>query len=221
MSKMRTHLTEFANYPLGYALYLTLRKSILNGEVKPGKRLTEMEISKKMEVSRTPVREAFRRLEAEHLLIRTPGGRFIVANPDTEEIKEIYLVRSVLEGLAAKIAASKIKPQDLREIKSAIQKMEEGIKKNQVKWVIDSNLEFHQLIVKASDNHILTQTLNRLWDTIQIWSIRSLASRAWKLRSVREHKKIIEAIEKGDGDTAERLIRDHIKHAGDVFLGKS
>jgi len=217
---MKTRLNEFANYPLGYALYLTLRKSILNGEIQPGKRLTEVEISKKMEVSRTPVREAFRRLETERLLIRTPGGKFIVANPDTQEIREIYLVRSVLEGLAAKIAASKVKPQDLRELKNAVQKMEEGIKKNQITWVVDSNLEFHQLIVRMSGNHILTQTLNRLWDTIQIWSVRSLSNRAWTLRSVREHKKIIEALEKGDGDTAEKLIRDHIEHASDVFLGK-
>ncbi len=217
---MRTHLAEFANYPLGHAIYLSLRKSILNGEIQPGKRLTEMEISKRMEVSRTPVREAFRRLEADRLLIRTPGGRFIVANPDPQEIREIYLVRSVLEGLAAKIAASKVKPQDLRELKNAVQKMEEGIKKNQIKWVIDSNLEFHQLIVRASDNHILTQTLNRLWNTIQIWSVRSLANRAWTFRSVKEHKKIIEAIEIGDGDTAEKLIRNHIEHAGDIFLGK-
>ncbi len=209
--------SEFANHSLSFALFSTLRKAIVNGAILAGTRLTEVEVSKKMSVSRTPVREAFRKLESERLLIRTPGGKFIVANPDEEEIKEIYLVRSVLEGLAAKIAASKIDANHIREMKSAIERMETGIQRNQIKMVIEANLEFHQLIVQIGHNTILTQTLNRLWDTIQIWSARSLENRSWTRKSIKEHKEIIHAMESRNGELAEKLVRSHIEHAGDIF----
>lgn len=217
---LKIDYSEFANHSLSFALFSTLRKAIVNGAIHPGTRLTEVEVSRKMSVSRTPVREAFRKLESENLLIRAPGGKFVVANPDEEEIREIYLVRSVLEGLAAKIAASKIDTNHVRELKAAIKRMEAGIGRNQIKMVIDSNLEFHQRIVQIGHNSILTQTLNRLWDTIQIWSARSLENRSWTQKSVKEHKEIINALENGDGEMAENLVRNHIEHAWGIFINK-
>jgi DNA-binding GntR family transcriptional regulator len=217
---LKIDYSEFANHSLSFALFSTLRKAIVNGAIHPGTRLTEVEVSRRMSVSRTPVREAFRKLESENLLLRTPGGKFVVANPDEDEIKEIYLVRSVLEGLAAKIAASKIDPHHVRDLKGAIKRMETGIERNEIKMVIDSNLEFHQLIVQIGHNSILTQTLNRLWDTIQIWSARSLENRYWTRKSVKEHKEIISALEKGDGEMAEKLVRNHIEHAWGIFINK-
>ena len=217
---LKIDYSEFANHSLSFALFSTLRKAIVNGEIHPGTRLTEVGVSRKMSVSRTPVREAFRKLESENLLIRAPGGKFVVANPDEEEIREIYLVRSVLEGLAAKIAASKIDTNHITDLKGAIKRMEIGIERNEIRMVIDSNLEFHQLIVQIGHNSILTQTLNRLWDTIQIWSARSLKNRSWTRKSVKEHKEIISALGNGDGELAEKLVRNHIEHAWGIFINK-
>jgi DNA-binding GntR family transcriptional regulator len=208
----------FATTSLGDVLYSSLRQAILNGKIPPGTPLREIEVSRQARVSRTPVREAFRKLESEHLLSRERGRKIVVASPNRAEIEEIFLVRSVLEGLAGRIAFSKMNPDHLQELKRVVRDMEKGIRENQLSRIIDSNLEFHKLIVRISNNKALTQTLNRLWDTVRMLSSASLEDRYWMGSAVKEHKKIIEAFEKKDGLYVEKLIRDHVIHAGKIFI---
>jgi DNA-binding GntR family transcriptional regulator len=205
---------EFAHSSLSEALYASLHAAIVEGRILPGTLLREVEVSRNTNVSRTPVREAFRKLESERLLLRTPGRKFVVASPNRGEIEEIFLVRSVLEGLAGRIACSKMNPGHIAELKKIVRNMEKGRRDHQIDLVIKSNLEFHRLIVEVCRNNVLAQTLNRLWDTVRMLSMSSLGNRGWIPNAVRQHKEIIAALEKNEALSVERLIRDHVIHAG-------
>jgi DNA-binding GntR family transcriptional regulator len=108
-------------------------------------------------------------------------------------------------------------PDRLTALKKVVKSMEKGVRENQLSLVIDSNLEFHKLIVRICNNNVLAQTLNRLWDTIRMWSTANVGNRPWIGNAVKEHKKIIEALEKRDGLFVEKLIQDHVIHAGNIF----
>ena len=209
---------EFAHASLGDVLYSSLREAILTGKILPGTPLKEVEVSKQAKVSRTPVREAFRKLESEHLIYRNRGRKIVVASPNGNEIEEIFLVRSVLEGLAGRIAFSKMNRSHIKALRKVVKDMGKGIRENKLTLIIESNLEFHKLIVQISDNKVLNQTLNRLWDTVRMLSTASLGDRFWIGSAIKEHEKIIEAFEKKDGLFVEKLIRDHVIHAGDIFI---
>jgi DNA-binding GntR family transcriptional regulator len=208
---------EFPNTSMGDALYLSLRQAIVAGKIPPGTPITEMDISRETKVSRTPVREAVRKLESEKLLLRMPGRKLMVSSPNRTEMEEIFLVRSVLEGLAGRIASSKMNRGHIESLKKIEKNMGKGAKENQLTLAIKSNLEFHKLIVDVCDINILTETLKRFWDTVRMMSRTNLDDSSWIQTSMKEHQKIIDALEKKDGLAAERLIRDHVIHAGRIF----
>jgi DNA-binding GntR family transcriptional regulator len=208
---------EFPNASMGEALYLSLRRAIVAGNIPPGTPITEMDISRETKVSRTPVREAVRKLESERLLLRMPGRKLMVSSPNRTEMDEIFLVRSVLEGLAGRIASSKMNRGHIESLKKIEKNMGKGAKENQLTLAIKSNLEFHKLIVDVCNINILTETLKRFWDTVRMMSRTNLDDRSWIETSMKEHQEIIDALEKKDGLAAERLIRDHVIHAGRIF----
>jgi DNA-binding GntR family transcriptional regulator len=208
---------EYPNASLGDALYFSLRTAIVAGKIPPGTPIKEMDISRETGVSRTPVREAVRKLESERLLLRMPGRRLVVTSPNCTEMEEIFLVRSVLEGLAGRIACSKMNRGHIESLKKIEKTMGKGAKENQLTLAIKSNLEFHKLIVDICDVKVLTETLKRFWDTVRMMSMTNMDDRSWIQTSTKEHQKIIAALEKKDGPAAERLIREHVIHAGKIF----
>ena len=209
--------SEFPNASMGDALYGSLRTAIVAGKIPPGTPVTEMDISRETKVSRTPVREAVRKLESERLLLRMPGRKLVVASPNRTEMEEIFLVRSVLEGLAGRIASSKMNRGHIESLKKIEKTMGRGAKENQLALAIKSNLEFHKLIVDICDVNVLTETLKRFWDTVRMMSMTNLDDRTWIQTSMKEHQKIIDALERKDGPATERLIRNHVIHAGRIF----
>ncbi|MHB8908593.1 MAG: GntR family transcriptional regulator [Syntrophales bacterium] len=209
--------SEFPNASMGDALYASLRRAIVAGNIPPGTPITEMDISRETRVSRTPVREAVRKLESERLLLRMPGRKLMVTSPNRTEMEEIFLVRSVLEGLAGRIAASKMNRSHIESLKKIEKTMGRGATENELALAIKSNLEFHKLIVDICDVNVLTETLKRFWDTVRMMSMTNLDDRTWIQRSMKEHQKIIDSLERKDGPAAERLIRNHVIHAGRIF----
>ncbi len=215
--EIRIDWIAFPNATLSDALYASLRRAIVNGKISPGTPLKEMEVSRQANVSRTPVREVFRRLESERMLLRLPGRKFVVTSPDPSEMEEVFLVRSVLEGLAGRIAAAKMNVEHIEGLRGVVKKMERGTKENRLDLAIESNLEFHKLIVEICNNNVLAQTLERLWDMVRMMSMTNLEDKFWVRRSVNEHRRIVDALEKKDGLFVEKLIRDHVLHAGKIF----
>jgi DNA-binding GntR family transcriptional regulator len=141
----------------------------------------------------------------------------VVTSPNRTEMEEIFLVRSVLEGLAGRIAASKMNRGHIESLKKIERKMGKGAKEKQLALAIQSNLEFHKSIVDICDVKVLTETLKRFWDTVRMMSTTNLDDKSWSQTSLKEHQEIIDALEKKDGLAAERLIRDHVIHAGKIF----
>jgi DNA-binding GntR family transcriptional regulator len=208
---------EFPNSSLSDALYISMRKAIVSGKIPPGTPIREMDISRETGVSRTPVREAVRKLESESLLLRMPGRKLVVTRPNPAEMEEIFLVRSVLEGLAGRIASAKINSAHIESLKKIERTMKQGARERQLSLSIKSNLEFHKLIVDICDINVLSEILKRLWDTVRIMSMTTLDDRTWIRTSMEEHKEIIDALGKKRGSTVERLIRNHVIHAGKIF----
>jgi DNA-binding GntR family transcriptional regulator len=196
-----------------------MRRAIVSGKIPPGTPIKEMDISRETGVSRTPVREAVRKLESECLLLRMPGRRLVVTRPNRTEMEEIFLVRSVLEGLAGRIASSKINSAHIESLKKIERMMRQGAKEKQLSLSIKSNLEFHKLIVDICNINVLSETLKRFWDTVRMMSMTNLDDTSWIHTSIKEHKEIIDALEKKNGSAAERLIRKHVIHAGKIFTG--
>jgi DNA-binding GntR family transcriptional regulator len=214
---MGIRIEEKNLFSLGNALYLALRKAILSGKIPQDTAITEADIVKATNVSRTPVRDAVRKLEMEHLLLRRPDRTLVVARPNCQELKEIFLVRSVLEGLAGKIAAEKINRSHLDKLKNIENKMEQAPTDAKREFYVKGNLEFHKFIVSISNIPILDETLKRFWDVVRMMGLSTLKSGRWRHNSLTEHRAIIEALEKRDGAAVEALIRDHVMHAGDIF----
>lgn len=208
---------EFSNASLSDALYISMRRAIVSGKIPPGTPIKEMDISRETGISRTPVREAVRKLESESLLLRMPGRKLVVTRPNRTEMEEIFLVRSVLEGLAGRIACSKINSSHIKSLKEIERKMSQGAKEKQLSLSIKSNLEFHKLIVDICDIQILSETLKRFWDTVLMMSMTNMDDRSWIHTSIKEHKDIVDALEKKNGAATERLIRKHVIHAGKIF----
>ena len=198
-----------------------MRRAIVSGKISPGTPIKEMDISRETGVSRTPVREAVRKLESECLLLRMPGRKLVVTRPNPAEMEEIFLVRSVLEGLAGRIAASKIDSAHIESLKKIEKKMRKGAREKELSLAIKSNLEFHKLVVDICSINVLSETLKRFWDTVRIMSMTNLDNSTWIHTSIKEHKEIIDALEKRDGSAAERLMRNHVIHAGKIFTHAS
>ncbi len=150
-----------------------------------------------------------------------PGRKLVVTRPNPAEMEEIFLVRSVLEGLAGRIAASKIDSAHIESLKKIEKKMRQGAKEKELSLAIKSNLEFHKSVVDICSINVLSETLKRFWDTVRIMSMTNLDDSTWIHTSMKEHKEIIDALEKKDGSAVERLMRNHVIHAGKIFTRAS
>jgi DNA-binding GntR family transcriptional regulator len=190
------------------AVYKKLRQAIIKGKLKPGQKLVMADLAKSFGLSETPVREAIRRLESDGYVQFTPHMGAIVTNIDERELVEIYLIRSELEALAARLASPHITDKDIEFLNKKNHEMEIAIQQNKYENLGGLNKEFHLRIYKAAPFHRLYKMICDLWDTFERWpSVFSyVPERA--LAAVEEHKKIIEVLTLKDQDQADRLIKE-------------
>ena len=171
-----------------------LRRAIINGEYKPRERLVEMELAQKYSVSRTPVREALKHLEALGLVKMERYKGAMVADISQKEIREMLYVRATLEGMAAGLACTNMKQSDLQQLASYQAAMEKAVSDGNVKQFSANNEQFHQLILEKSGNHFLHETINNLMK--RSWHEPSTS---WKglgdiSRTLNGHQQILDAI---------------------------
>lgn len=185
------------------------------GTYRPGDRVRSEEIARSFEVSRTPVREALHRLQERGLLEMTPGG-LAVARLDRRAVLEVYAMRELLEGAAARFAAINAAPGDLDEIEAVARAFSaaEGDAGRQA----DLNRAFHAAIYEAARNRYLIQMLQGMHDTLLLLPGTTFEARGRHALAVAEHDAIFRAIRARDADEAERLSRAHIAQARDTRL---
>ncbi|SDW09867.1 GntR family transcriptional regulator [Roseicitreum antarcticum] len=195
--------------------YSLILEAIDIGVYRPGDRLVESELAERLGVSRTPVREALQRLETQSLLTRD-GRSLIVASLDHNQLAELYIVRSELEGLAARLAARHASAEEIRVLRGMVQDDRQLL--NDPQALSRANRRFHKQIHLASHNRFLVQQLDLVHRSMALLATTSLAAEGRGQATLAEHHTIVEAIAKGDGDLAYDTLREHISKAFETRL---
>jgi DNA-binding GntR family transcriptional regulator len=190
------------------AVYQALRRGILQGDLTPGERLRSDALAKELRVSRTPVREALRKLEAEGLVAQSGSGLTVRALSE-QDLTELFYVREALEGMAARLAAENATPPEIAEIRELLEDMEAVRRRGDVDALRRLTGEFHQLVCRASHNNRLLQSLKSLLEHVRQIQTSTLYGEGRPAEALKEHRNLLRAIEARDGERAEQLAREH------------
>jgi len=204
--------------PLREVVFETLREAIINGTLKPGERMMEIQLAEQLGVSRTPVREAIRKLELEGFVVMIPRKGAYVAGISLKDIADVFEVRAAMEGLAAGLAAERITAEELEEMERLLVRIGEHIEANRLEEVVEMDTLFHEALYKASRNLKLEQILQNLREQIQRFRSTSLAFPGRMREALEEHKKIVEAISERNAALAQQLAQEHIENAENSML---
>lgn len=200
------------NYkPLRDVVFNTLREAIIKGNLKPGERLMEVQLAEEMGVSRTPVREAIRKLELEGLVVMVPRKGAYVAGLSLKDAADLFEVRISLEGLAAALSAERITEEELKSMEKILEEITEAAEREDAETVMKKDVEFHQILFSTTRNSRLAQIINGLKEQIDRFRIQSFRNPERMKAINKEHAKIINAIRNGDSELAEKLAREHIE----------
>lgn len=204
--------------PLREVVFEALREAIINGTLKPGERMMEIQLAEQLGVSRTPVREAIRKLELEGFVVMIPRKGAYVAGISLKNIADVFEVRAALEALAAGLAAERITSDELEELERMLVRKGECIEEERLEELIEIDTLFHEAMYKASRNEKLEQMIHNLREQIQRFRSTSLAYPGRMKEALEEHKKIVEAIADRDVALAQQLAREHIENAENSML---
>lgn len=209
-------LNEINLTPLRESIAESIRDSIINGKIKPGERLLEPNVAKLLGVSRTPVREAFFQLESEGLVEVMPRKGAIVSDISIKDATELYSVRSVLEGLAARNAARNITANKIEELKSINELLIKHAKKesDNFREITELNNQFHDIINRESKNEKLYQMIELLRKQTMRYNYIYLSVMFRLKVSIGEHEEIIKLMSEGDAEESEKFMRRHVEDAG-------
>lgn len=206
---------DYQDNSLSGRVFQKLRDDILQGNYKEHDELRENTIGKELGVSRTPVREALRQLELEGLVTIVPNKGAYVTGISVKDVKDIYMIRSSLEGLCARWAAENITPEQLDKLEEIILISEFHMKKEGgggAETISQLDGKFHAVLYEASNSRILSRVLLDFHKYVQQARKSSVVSEERARKSIREHKAILRAIKEKDPDTAEQLANEHIQH---------
>ncbi len=204
--------------PLRDVVFNTLRNAILTGELEPGERLMEVKLADKLGVSRTPIREAIRKLELEGLVVMTPRRGAEVASITIEDLKDVLEVRKVLENLAIELACERITKEEICELKANLEKFKVVIKKNSLTEIAVTDVKFHDIIYKATGNNRLIQILNNLREQMYRYRLEYIKESEIRNNLVKEHEMIIDALAKGDKDAGRNATMKHIDNQEETII---
>ncbi len=199
-------------------VFSEIEEAILDGVLKAGDSLNECRLSAELGVSRTPVREALRQLELEGLVKTIPNKGAIVIGISEKDIEDIYNIRMAIESLAARWAASNITDNDLEELANVVELQEFYVEKNDAIKVWQLDTKFHEIIFSSCGSRILMHTLSDFHHYIQKARELSFKTSGRQSLAVAEHRKILEALQKHDGDSAAKLAEKHIELARKNFM---
>lgn len=212
-------LSDIKFRSLADQVYEYLSDSIIEGKIKPGEKLVEKDLSQKFGVSRSPLRECFRILEADGLITINPRKGTYVKDFSRKEVEDVFLVRATLEALAAKLAIQNITEKEIATLNDLVTRMDEAITKGNTKSFYELNIFFHNLFIKAANNEVLEKTLNTLrkgiWLRITFLYFNSPSALT---PSNNKHREIVEAFVKKDPVSVERLVEEHVEHTKDHVL---
>lgn len=188
----------------------TLRAAILDGSLPAGSPLSVPELSRRLQVSRSPVREALLQMVADGLAVERPRRGVVVASVAPDDLLQIHEIREALEALCARLCATRIDKQGLKQLSDILQRQSECVRRDDAQGYFDTNTQFHAIIASYSGNARLQGILEGLAVQMQM-GLREVASRPDQQRlGLLEHQRVLQALRSGAAERAEKLMRSHI-----------
>jgi len=219
MNEKRLSPVNLDSYkPLRELVLDAIRDAIINGSLQPRERLMEIQMAEELGVSRTPIREALRKLELEGFIVMVPRKGAYVADLSFKDIADVFEIRAALEGLAAGLAAERITEEELEEMERLLVEKMEAIANYDIPRLVEVDTLFHELMYKASRNERLGAIISNLREQIQRLRKTSLSYPGRMKDSLNEHKKIAEAIQSRDVQLARQLAQEHIENAENILI---
>lgn len=210
MSDLKMSANEYL--PLRDVVFKTLREAILKGNLAPGERLMEIQLANQLGVSRTPIREAIRKLELEGLVIMIPRRGAEVARITEKDLRDVLEVRASLEELAIGLACERITDEEIGELRRALESFREVLREGDVTKIAESDVDFHDIIFSATQNARLIQIVNNLREQMYRYRLEYLKDYTTHDRLYKEHQQITDAVSDRDKERARKLIVEHIYH---------
>ena len=193
------------------SVHAALRAAILDGSLAPGQALSVPELSRQLDVSRSPVREAVLALVAHGLAVEQPRRGVAVAEIEAADMLEIHEVREGVEAQAARLCAQRARPALLHQIAELLQRQAVIVERNDAPGWFQTNADFHRLIAAGAGNRRLSEVLLVLEDQMRLGLRQVSSDRDQRQRGLAEHQAILAAIAGREPDTAERMMREHIR----------
>jgi len=208
---------------LADSVFNQLRTAIVKGELAPGSKVNEPQLSKQYGISRGPLREAIRRLEGCKLVEIKPNSGAKVISLNKSQAIEIYEIREALEGLACRLAAMRINAEDCAALRTLLSKHEKQIESENYRqyYQQEGDLDFHYLIVQLSGNVRLFNLLcGELYHLLRLYRRQTSSEPSRPVQAFKEHHQIVDAMERGDGELAEILMKRHIGSAKQTLINQ-
>ncbi len=196
--------------PLRDVVFNTLRKAILTGQLKPGERLMEVHLANQLGVSRTPIREAIRKLELEGLVIMIPRRGAEVARITEKSLKDVLEVRRALDALSVELACDRITEEDTERLLTACHEFEQATKGKDAAVIAKADVALHDIIVEATGNQRLIQMVNNLSEQMYRYRFVYIKEESRHDNLIAEHREIYESIARRDKTRAAKAAKLHI-----------
>lgn len=206
--------------PLRDVVFKKLRRAILLEELKAGERLTEIRLADKLGVSRTPIREAIRKLELEGLVIMIPRRGAVVADINEKSLKDVLEVRRVLDMLSAELACERIDEEGKKELEEACRAFERATKSGDLRDIAQKDVALHNIILEMTGNMTLQQIISNLAEQMYRYRVKYLQDESQYERLLREHQVLCGSIIKGDKSLAAEYAKQHIDNQEKAILSR-
>jgi DNA-binding GntR family transcriptional regulator len=209
-----------ARQSLAEETYSRIRRALVDGGFEPGQKVSEPELALKFSTSRSPVREALVRLELEGFVSRQANGRLTVRALDVSDLRQLYVVRSRMEGLAARLAAPLLRTVDLEYMGRKLDEMEQCVKKSNAEGALVAGQEFHDVLIRECANQALVDVLAGLRARISRYRAVVASLGDYDKERVTEHRRILKALYQRDAETAELEVIRHVERSAGVLVDK-
>ena len=210
MKEPKFNVTMNEYLPLRDVVFNTLRQAILRGELKPGERLMEIQLANKLGVSRTPIREALRKLELEGLVNIVPRKGAEVADITEKSLRDVLEVRKALEELSVQLACEKITEEEIEELKRVAERFKDTLNDQDVTKIAEADVAFHDVIYTATDNQKLILLLTNLREQMYRYRVEYLKKEEAYPQLIADHEELIDNISKRNKEEATRIMCEHI-----------
>ena len=215
-SNFQVTMSEYL--PLRDVVFNTLRHAILKGELEPGERLMEIALAQKLGVSRTPIREAIRKLELEGLVVMVPRKGAEVADITEKDLRDVLEVRTALEELSIELAMKNMNDDDYKQLTEANKLFAKDSEGDDLIKIAEADVAFHELMYMATGNKRLIQMINNLREQMYRYRLEYIKDKSTHARLVDEHNRIIDAMVKNDVAAAKAAIKLHVENQEENIL---